>query len=204
MTLLWPHKQQLFFTHSSPNAAEFSSAVVQKINKEKGFFYLQQSLVSVLALMATRAAKTGSGQTQAIVCVFVCAFFPTSSFASHSTAAGNVRVQMRGEGAWTDLFSGSLPRSRGVKLNDRRDLNTRRTSHTDVRPSMQSSLLTEPGRGFKYAPDVTTEFHQLLKYFLPASFNKTSSTLMILCGIIQLLERTNVKSFNFDHNTVDG
>lgn len=59
---------------------------------------------------------------------------------------------------------------------------------------MLSSLLTEPGRSFKYAPDVTTEFHQLLKYFLPAaSFNKTSSILMILCGIIHLLAHTNVK-----------
>lgn len=61
------------------------------------------------------------------------------------------------------------------------------------------------GRGFKYTPYVTTEFHQLLKYLLSAaSFNKTSSMLLILHGIIQLLAPTNVKSFHFVHNTVDG
>lgn len=61
-----------YSTHSSPNATKFSSAVAQKIKKEKGFFYLQQSLVSVLALMARRAAKTGKRQW---LCVCVL-FFP--------------------------------------------------------------------------------------------------------------------------------
>lgn len=123
MTLLWQKQQQPFFTHSSPNTAEFSSAVVQKINKEKGFFYLHR----FCSRFHGSESRWDREQGNAGDCVCVRFFWLRALPLNQPQQV--TCVQMRGEGAWTDLFSGSPPRSWGVKLNDRGDLNTRE-AHT--------------------------------------------------------------------------
>lgn len=94
----------------------------KRLTKKKASFICT---VSVLAFMAQRAAETGSRGTPVIVRV---RFFLLRALPLNQPQQVTC-VQMRGEGAWTDLFSGSPPRSWGVKLNDRGDLNTRE-AHT--------------------------------------------------------------------------